>query len=565
MYSFTQYSDDGTMQRCAECRPPRSELRDIPISVLEAPPLEIQTDVDLSDLVVDICDPDGPNYSPQLCNNNAVACEGGVDCQTAQESGDVRSGVGTPANSEGGSSNITAQTPEESQPEGSSTPESGDHFSTLNQRIRQLEHQYEEQCQPMRADAELCCGEPTQCIGRPLGLDNQQSDMGAQMLQMVMGTMAMTAQQSAQMGIASACGKMEKIGYITAAMNAAMAGRCSRAVRACDNSCEQIKSEANSLKEQLEREHDQVHVNASYAAEREYERNQDKLQSLISQATRSIRECSIANNGTTRAAMQAIAAAQSAKLAGICEEQTTAENQVETVEEALFNVDCAAPGAAANPVCQQQCSRPGAQSLPMCQAFLDNNPQFQLPNLGDGLVQNNGLGGDSEFDLGDLTEDEQDAEFQVFDPTGSGLATATGSAGGGGGGLSGGGGGGGDFGAGAGGSGGMLDLNSKILRGLSSGRGYTSSAGGTRSGGGFRGYASGSRKPASKGKKFSLKDYLPGGKKAKSRGLASALGNPEIGAKTDNIFKRISNRFYQVCMKDRLYDCASVRANHKKN
>ena len=119
------------------------------------------------------------------------------------------------------------------------------------------------------------------------------------------------------------------------------------------------------------------------------------------------------------------------------------------------------------------------------------------------------------------------------------------------------GGGGGDYGYGSD-AGGMLDFNSKILRGLSGGQGF-SSGGGYRLGKGFGGMGGGDRDPAS-AKPFNLRDFLPGGKGAAKRGLAAlGGGHPEIGAKTDDIFKRISNRFHAICMQDRLLDCDTLR------
>ena len=83
--------------------------------------------------------------------------------------------------------------------------------------------------------------------------------------------------------------------------------------------------------------------------------------------------------------------------------------------------------------------------------------------------------------------------------------------------------------------------------------------------GGYRGPASKSAAGAyKKGKKFSLKDFLPGGKANPKRGLAGfARSNPEIGAKTDDLFNRITARFYEICLKNRLYDCKTI-TNRKR-
>ena len=176
---------------------------------------------------------------------------------------------------------------------------------------------------------------------------------------------------------------------------------------------------------------------------------------------------------------------------------------------------------------------------------------------------------DEAFDIGDLAEEDQEVNVGDIAEGSNTIATASP---GGGGGLSGGGGGGGSGSGGGGdpGVGGAAGARnpSSILKGTRSGNGYSRKGSGLRtgSGGGYRGPASGSAKGAyKKGKKFSLKDFLPGGKANPKRGLAgfSRSKNPQLGAKTDDLFNRITARFYEICLKNRLYDCSTI-TNRKR-
>jgi hypothetical protein len=71
-------------------------------------------------------------------------------------------------------------------------------------------------------------------------------------------------------------------------------------------------------------------------------------------------------------------------------------------------------------------------------------------------------------------------------------------------------------------------------------------------------YSSSGRGVASEprdGSGFNLKQYLPGGKLSGKRNLANLTGHPEITPKTSNLFQLISQRYREICLKDRLYEC----------
>jgi hypothetical protein len=158
-------------------------------------------------------------------------------------------------------------------------------------------------------------------------------------------------------------------------------------------------------------------------------------------------------------------------------------------------------------------------------------------------------------------EDAQLAQIGDTKAENKGLASTP--AGTGGGGLGGGGGasgGGSDPARGGGKTGGGYDTG--ILRGVASGNGYSVGPRvSTGNNGGFSGYGASGKAGNVLGSAFNLKDYLPGGKsgpvKNTFRGLASKLA--DVGPAHDDIFEKISNRFYQICLRDALYDCENLK------
>src|SRR5690606_28853762 len=108
---------------------------------------------------------------------------------------------------------------------------------------------------------------------------------------------------------------------------------------------------------------------------------------------------------------------------------------------------------------------------------------------------------------------------------------------------------------------GSAGYNTDILGNTRLGNGYTNPVmRNTASGGGWAGYSGRGRTPASQGKPFNPKDYLPGGRldpKRKLAGLAGAI--PDVAPVHGDIFKNISRKFYQICLRDRLYDCSTLR------
>ncbi|MCB0350977.1 MAG: hypothetical protein KDD38_07325, partial [Bdellovibrionales bacterium] len=99
------------------------------------------------------------------------------------------------------------------------------------------------------------------------------------------------------------------------------------------------------------------------------------------------------------------------------------------------------------------------------------------------------------------------------------------------------------------------------LKGTISGGGYSPNAYmRTGSGSGFASYGRSSAITAS-ARPFNLNDYLPRDKakrKLAIRRLAS-LASARVSPSQIDIFKKVTNRYYQLCLRDALYDCASLR------
>ncbi len=487
-------------------------------------------------------------------NGHAVDVDGNPVNWGQPNDGNQREGSGTSgcfsADDPSCQNDDTTQNTQPPQDQASGTDQTINGLTTeLNGLNTQLD-----QCQQAEAKARQCCTSPQSCLGEALGMGGEESNIALQMLQTVMGGVAMTAQAAGSIG--AMCGKMKALSYGAAIMNTALGATCQRHVSQCKSSCSGIQEQVASVEAQLNNLQ-------ALTADQKNSKNQQMIQarSLRNQSSNAITQCATYDNQTMRSAQAAIASIMAAKMAGACQKETQETVATESIAENPFNVDCSSAGAAANPVCQQQCSRPGAENDPACKLLLSqinlngtNNP---APAFG---AADPDASGASSFDLGDLDEDAQLPNLAAVDPKGTGLATANGGTGG----LSGGIGApmGGDDGSGAGGPVGAASLDNKLIRGYSSGTGY--SQGLRTGGGGFGGYGGGGRAPASTGgKKFKLTDFLPGGKRAPMRHPsgygATGHASPDIGPASANIFQMISNRYYLLCREGRLVDCEALK------
>jgi len=413
----------------------------------------------------------------------------------------------------------------------------------VNGRIAELELEIE-QCEARRKKAEQCCTKPETCIGDAVGAGGGASSTVLQAIQLTMAGATMLS--GAGGDIARTCATMGTVSQASMVLNTAMAGTCTASVSQCNGACDDLKERLKALYDQT----------PTVLADQ-----RTKIGTLRQDVAKKVDACSTYNNTTVRAGMQAMASWQAAQSAKMCQEQAGGGG-LDNFGENQFNIDCNSPMGVSNAACQQRCSRADAANDPSCARILAQNANFNNKNGGGRRGGPGGPGGPGGngppiIDIGPDNEDPQ------VPPIGQGLQAANGlnqMQGGGAAGIAFGGG---DFGGGGGpggAGGGGLRIDPNILKGTSSGNGY-SQQGGLRGGSGG-GYSQnfGGRDPASTGQKFSLKDFLPGGKMAPKRGLAGMVGgNPEIGSKTDDIFKRISGRFYQLCLQDRLYDCSTLR------
>lgn len=397
------------------------------------------------------------------------------------------------------------------------------------------------QCVDEYKKTERCCVRPETCIAESLNAKGEDGSAAYKALQ-ALGVLAGAVPATS---IASACGRMKDVATGFAILNTALAAKCEQKVHACNSVCSEVATKAKAKLAEL----DQIDVNP-------YNQNwvvefRSKLRRILDDN----RSCKQFNNAVLEKAAQAVASAYSAKMAGMC--QKAASNGAESIATNTFNVDCTNVANAANPVCQNACMRQGWENDPVCVAARGGRGSSEF---GGGLGAGNPYGGVSTADIGDLNlpEDTQDPNFDMQANNAPGGVNA----GQGGGGFDGGGGlyaaGGSGDGSGQGGGGSGYDKN--VLAGIRSGGGYSIPATRGNYGGGYTGGYSGSRKPASDGKPFNPRDFLPGGRldpKRKIAGLASAV--PDVAAVHSNIFQNISNRFYQVCLRDGLMDCSTLR------
>jgi hypothetical protein len=231
---------------------------------------------------------------------------------------------------------------------------------------------------------------------------------------------------------------------------------------------------------------------------------------------------------------------------------------------------------------EPDCNDAANISHPSCQIKFCSGPEgYSHPNCKQGNQAGNGS--DNPFgngaSNGDLSTQEDD-EFLGEQGLANNLngessalgSLAKGSSSAGGSGLGGGGGSGGGLGALDQGSeaGSVSNGDSNFMRNLNGTKGYSSSGGkwGASGGGGYS-YASGSRRELLKTtspKPFNLKGLL-NKKDVNARGVASSkvgTRKGEIGAKHEDIWTRMSRRYQNICISNRLWHCQEreIKFNH---
>ncbi len=403
--------------------------------------------------------------------------------------------------------------------------------------------------------ADKCCGNPASCLTADPSADpsaNASADAEAQdstWAGQAFQFLATAAVSVPAGSITDACGRMKDTAYATATLQTYISGKCSVKVNACKSSCTSKLAQAKSDYQKL----DKVELRGPCAVDIETIGSvKDALDSLNNL-------CISSANANVAVRQQMVASQMSGKFASLC------QNQANNQQNAFANPDCAQPAQAVTPFCQYQCNRLGAAQDPNCAALLSALRKGSGPGYGAGGVAN-GSNANAQSLYGSLPTSPENPQLAIPPTTealSKGLAKTEG--GGASGGLGGGGGGSGANNIGGGNSGGpagkaSVGYDTSILRGLASGNGYSGGAHmGSGSSGGYGNYGGGTNNIF--GNPLNLKNYLPGGKDAAPggpiRGLASK--SADIGPAHEDIFEKISNRFYVVCLRDGLYDCDTLK------
>lgn len=416
-------------------------------------------------------------------------------------------------------------------------PASTDPIVSASDSVDRITSRYDLECRPQLESTQRCCQHPEQCLGNN-GAGNSA------ILGSIQAVMASAGQAASLSG---ACGRMRDVALSAAAINSALAAKCVSQINQCKQSCREIIDQARTMYSDCQRT-----TGGCTSSTR----------SRLAEISNSSNSCESNEAYAQQQANQTIASGLTAKTMDLCKQstssQTTAASNSASTRSNLLN--CLDPSNASNPSCQNSCNRAGSQNDPLCNPSLANNG---FSSSSTGLVDPNGKNKNlAGTDSLDEIESNQAALTDTIAPAASKTASS----------------------AGGGGSANLggdpespVGLNS--LAGAQGG--YDASAlnpkyvsSGVRTG---NGYSSPSRSVASAkeessffslpffGKKddsqkaFNPKDYLPGGRldpRRRLAGLSEAMG---IGSVHGDIFKSITNRFYQVCLKDGLMDCESVR------
>ena len=388
-------------------------------------------------------------------------------------------------------------------------------------------------CQQAQELANQCCNNPSACL-LSSNSASQSSSMATAMIQMALGVGA-----NLPGNVAGMCGQAKDVSYVSSALNVYLANQCRAAVSNCDSACAS---------------------NPGYVA-----------------------VCNQNSGAELSMAAGAIAAQFAAKMDQQC------QNAVQAQQNSFDNPNCSTTAEASTPFCQYQCNRPGAQADPNCAGII---AAMQNQNgINPGLTVNNNSGA-STNPFGGAIPPTQANQQQVppcvsgagapcggsannnqnagagagmmpQDPYGMGMQPPLGSSGGTG------------SGNGTQAQAPEQGWNTSILKGITSGNGYTGPAMTT---GGAGGYATTYNAQGQHlnpfGQPFDLKDFLPGGKYANKmpranplRGLASQAKYADINPPSRDIFQEISDRYYDVCLHHMLFEgpCQGlIRYYHKQ-
>ncbi len=394
-----------------------------------------------------------------------------------------------------------------------------------------------EACERAHKEATEACNQP---FKKAFGVDLGPDDM--QMIMTVLnvgGQTALASRAGSQKSMAKACGMMRDVGYATTALNAGFATQCQSFRSSCLTQCQHLESIMRQVVARCENDP------ACSVSQ----------QVSLNNTSQRVAACQQYSGQVAGMATQALMALYSAEGASMCRDLAKAQDfglPPPKTSPPANRPNCADPANASNPVCLE-CRSPESRNNPMCR-----DVNAQIPG-GDGRSNQSSRtppgGNDGEdFDLSNLgLEDDpnQMAQMPITEPGEASARRPSGS----GTGL---GGGGGPQGYdGAPGGHGDPGIDTDILHGVGGGGGYTTSSVPFSSGGGGGGFGLPPR-PDSAGEKFDLRKFLPGRQGVK--GLQKVTGgegrrHPELAPSHDNIWRRVSNKYQQLCQRGELYGC----------
>ncbi len=421
------------------------------------------------------------------------------------------------------------------------------------QREKEKER-FQSACFPNNQKAAECCMHPERCLAGTDGKDSGAKEgIGGQLVNLVMGSMLNIPTG----GIKEMCTRMQTVSHASTALNGYLAARCTAYVAQCKNSCKTSQDEFLNEYSDYEPLCEGENAVKNATSCREYRTVKERYASTIS-------ECKSMDGQSMKLAQQAVAAQLAAQYANQCKKLSDGNNDLFKTTNNDFNADCTNPANISNPICQSACQRAEFANTPACVTY--NQRQAALNGSGDQGVKNeldnNNPNRKGLFD--NLVADNEGNQLVTPKEVAAQKQSAVGGGGGGGGGgLGGGGGGGGAGDAPSNGGGGSSGYNTNILKGTMSGGGGYYGGGG----GGYRSPSSvsGSNESNNKnifGSKLNLKDFLPAGTKTTAtigglRGLASSSN--DISPSHTDLFKKVTDRYYQICLRDGLLDCSNLR------
>ena len=425
----------------------------------------------------------------------------------------------------------------EADSENSTRPPADEQVAQAEADYKMYESQVNE-CKKARDKAEHCCG--SSAMGCMMGF-KESDDMGAVTSVGAMLIQQVIATRQISQGVQGNCSSQEGLANFSAGVNGAMAMSCHGKRTTCDSTCEP-------LRESIKAKKLATCTPGRKTCEGLYDR-------LISETQKHINKCDSLIAQEVAMGTQAVATVASGQMARLCQD-VVAASPPPVAPGVPGNDLCTDPTDLSNPYCRQQfCSQPGSINLPECQGQQANTNNKVGGGGGPtsfGSASFGTRGGNADLggaDDGLGTQQPGTGNHEIGSRSAV-TAQAGGSGGVPGGGATGGGG------AGYGGGGArQKGLKTDILGGVGGGSGYSVSRMGVRGGGGYSNPV-GRGNGRKKNKPFDLKKYLP--KKDAKRKLAGLSGkrstlSSQLAGKHENIWSRVSNKYKEMCILNRLY------------